>query len=31
MNEEDAILRLIEKMKGKFEMSKWKKTGEIWE
>ena len=31
MNQEDAISKLIEKMEGKFEISKWKKTGEIWE
>ena len=31
MNHEDAISKLIEKMEGKFEVSKWKKTGEIWE
>ena len=27
---EDAITRLICKMEGKFETSKWRKTGEIW-
>ena len=31
MNHEDGISKLIEKMEGKFEVSKWKKTGEIWE
>ena len=31
MNQEDVISKLIEKMEGKFEISKWKKTGEIWE
>ena len=31
MTHEDAISKLIEKMEGKFEVSKWKKTGEIWE
>ena len=30
-NHADAISNLIEKMKGKFEVSRWKKTGEIWE
>ena len=30
-NHADAISNLIEKMKGKFEASKWKKTGENWE
>ena len=28
---EDAISKLIEKMEGKFEVSKWKKTAKIWE
>merc|ERR1711994_154525 len=31
MTHDDAISNLIEKMEGKFEVSKWKKTGEIWE
>ena len=31
MTHDDAISKLIEKMEGKFEVSKWKKTGEIWE
>ena len=31
MTHEDAISKLIEKMEGKFEVSKWKKTGKIWE
>ena len=31
MNQEDAISRLIEKMEGKFEISKLKKMGDIWE
>ena len=31
MTYEDAISKLIEKMEGKFEVSKWKKTGEIWQ
>ena len=28
---EEAITRLICKMEGKFKVSKWKKTGKIWE
>ena len=31
INQEDAISKLIENMEGKFEISKRKKTGEIWE
>ena len=31
MTKEDAIFKLIEKMERKFEVSKWKKTGKIWE
>ena len=31
MTQEDAISKLIEKMEGKFEVSKWKKAGVIWE
>ena len=31
MTQEDAISKLIEKIEGKFEVSNWKKTGEIWE
>ena len=30
-NRDDAISKLIEKMEGKFKVSKWKKTGKIWE
>ena len=28
---EDTISKFIEKMEGKFEVSKWKKTCKIWE
>ena len=31
MTHEDAIHKFIEKMEGKFEVSKWKKTDQIWE
>ena len=31
MTHEDAISKFIEKMEGKFEVSKRKKTGKIWE
>ena len=31
MTHEDAVSKLIEKMEGMFEVSKWKKTGKIWE
>ena len=29
--DENSILRLLKKMEGKFEISKWKKTKEIWD
>ena len=29
--DENSILRLLKKMEGKFKISKWKKTKEIWD